>query len=286
MAAARVAAAMGSLHAAAPGEPFTWAGGIFQQMYRNALGQPPNLYELHPEQFGTALLEQARATWCERVVSEFRSIQIMTRFLGELVSSGEPVDVYAGALDLVKDEVRHTELCAAVCERLGATPRLPNPVELRETAAFNASPPRDRALVSAISMLCINETLSVSFIEDLATRCTNPGLRAVLHDIIGDEEEHQEFGWSYVRRALLRQSDERLRALRGLVRVTLAPHEQSAARALSGIPDAQQRLALLPEPDLAALGLFSPVRQALVYRRCVQEVLLPKLAAMDLTPRP
>src|SRR5690606_19186587 len=52
------------------------------------------------------------------------------------------------------------------------------------------------------------------------------------------------------------------------------------------VPEAEQRLDAWPEPGLAELGLFSPVRQALVYRHTRDHVLLPALHAVGLPPEP
>ncbi|MFO7179217.1 MAG: hypothetical protein DIU78_011000 [Pseudomonadota bacterium] len=52
------------------------------------------------------------------------------------------------------------------------------------------------------------------------------------------------------------------------------------------MPEAEQRLDAWPEPELAELGLFSPVRQALVYRHTRDHVLLPALHAVGLPPEP
>ena len=52
------------------------------------------------------------------------------------------------------------------------------------------------------------------------------------------------------------------------------------------VPEAEQRLDAWPEPELAELGLFSPVRQALVYRHTRDHVLLPALHAVGLPPEP
>ena len=60
------------------------AGGIFGQLHDRWLGPPLDLSGLRPERYPAALVEQAGRVWQERVQSEFRSILIMNRFLGEL----------------------------------------------------------------------------------------------------------------------------------------------------------------------------------------------------------
>jgi hypothetical protein len=262
----------------------SFAGGAFGERYRRRLGGRPDLSALDASAIPAGLLEQARAVWQERARSEFRSIQILTRFLAEVTGAGDPLDVYAGVTELVDDEVRHTELCAALCEALGAPAWLPEPVGLVDPPEFLAAPMAERALATAITMLGINETISVGFIADLAARCRNPAVKRVLDETIGDEDEHQELGWSYIRQSLRRFPASTLPDWRHLVKTTLAPHEALAERTLGALPAEQQHLDRWPEPALADLGLFSLERQMLVYRKTWREVLAPRLASLELLP--
>lgn len=258
------------------------ATGIFADLHGARFGPPIELGDLqlsvHPE----PRIALARRVWQDRVRTELRSVQIMTRFLTEVVGAGDPLEVYAGAIELVEDEVRHVAITARLCEALGAPALLPDPVDLRDPPQFLAAPIAERALTTAIRMLAINETISVAFIEDLRVRCTDPAVRRVLDATVADEEGHQDFGWSYVEVSLARFPASTLRDWRHLVETTLEPHRTQAERILAEVPPVQRSLALHPEPELAALGLFSPVRQALVYQRCFDEVLAPRLRALSL----
>ncbi|MCS6797396.1 MAG: ferritin-like domain-containing protein, partial [Myxococcota bacterium] len=228
------------------------------------------------------LVELARRVWSDRVRSEFRSIQILARFLSEVVGAGDPVEVYAPVADLVLDEIRHVRLCAALCERLGARPVLPDPVELRDPAPFLAAPMAERALHTAIAMLCINETLSVAFVEDLRARCDEPAVRYVLDATLADEATHDELGWEYARRSLRRFPPSTLPDWRHLVRLTLEPHQRFYEPIVRRLDAEGRSLAHFDEPELVALGLLSPERQALLARRAVQTRLLPRLAELGL----
>jgi hypothetical protein len=258
------------------------AGGVFAQIHERAFGPLPDLGSLRTDRFRPELLTRARAAWAHYTKTEFRSIQIMTRFLTEVVGAGDPIDIYAGALDLVQDEVRHTELCSAICSALGGEPVLPDPVPLTDPPTFLAAPMAERALTTAITMLAVNETISTAFIEDLATRCRTPGIRDALASIIEDESTHGDFGWTYVREALRRFSPSTLPHWQTLVQVTLRPHEEGSRRALSALPEDQVNLDAHPEPELADLGLLSAPRQALLYRRARDRDLIPRLRALDL----
>lgn len=258
------------------------AGGIFAALHRELVGEPIELGDLDLSAHPPERIAMARRVWQDRVRTEFRSVQIMARFLTEVVGAGDPLEVYAGAIDLVNDEVRHVGLCAQLCEALGAPALLPEPVELRDPERYLAAPMAERALTTAISMLAINETISVAFVEDLRARCTDPAVRRVLDATVEDEEGHQDFGWRYVEVSLSRFPIASLESWRHLVQSTLAPHRAQVDRILAEVPASERDLDRHPEPELAALGLFSPLRQALVFERCFETTLAPKLAKLSL----
>ena len=206
----------------------------------------------------------------------------MTRFLTEVVGAGDPYEVFAGVVDLIEDEVRHVGLTAQLCEALGAPACLPDPVELEDPPRYLAAPMTHRALTTAIQMLAINETISLAFIEDLRDRCGDPAVKRVLVATTEDEEGHQDLGWAYIERSLARFDAATLGDWRHLVRSTLEPHRAQADRILRELPEAARDLDAHPEPELAALGLFSPARQALVYEQVWREALEPKLTQLSL----
>lgn len=258
------------------------AGGVFAEMARERFGEPLDLSDLDLSKHPPERVTFAGRVWQQRFRTEYRSVQIMTRFLTEVIGAGDPFEVHAAALDLIEDEIRHVGLCAQLCEALGVPALLPDPVELRDPPRYLNAPMPARALTTAIQMLAINETISVAFIEDLAARCTEPAVSRVLGATVADEEGHQDFGWHYVERSLARFPASTRDDWRHLVQTTLRPHRESAERILSEVPVDLRTLERHPEPELAALGLFSPTRQALVFERVYQAVLAPKLKALDL----
>ncbi len=258
------------------------AKGIFDVIARERLGDPLDLSGLDLSRHPAERVELAQRVWQDRVRTEFRSVQIMTRFLTEVVGAGDPFEVYAAALDLVEDEIRHVGLCAQLCEALGADALLPDPVELRDPPRYLEQPMMQRALTTAIQMLAVSETISVAFIEDLEARCDDPAVHAVLAATCSDEEAHQDLGWTYVRTSLARFNASTLPSWRHLVETTLKPHRDKADAILASLPPAERALDAHPEPELAALGLFSPVRQALVFERVWRETLEPNLRGLDL----
>lgn len=264
--------------------PIRHAGGVFAEMHGELMGSAGGIdfAAFDASRYPDELIARARSTWQGRVLTEYRSIQIMTRFLTEVLGAGDPIEVYAGASDLVADEIRHTALCASMVEALGGTPRLPEPLVAEENPGFLKMSMPQRALVSAINMLAINETLSVGFVEDLNARCKDPVVKAVLAATCEDEEGHQDFGWSYVERSLERFPADAMGTWREVVQQTLAPHRRSVDRTLAEVPASERDLDAWPDAELVDLGLFSPQRQALVWQRTFQQKVAPRLMKLGL----
>lgn len=276
---------MSDSHATAePGRPIRWAGGPFGEVHEELMGDAGRIdfRRFDPEAWPTHLIELARAVWADRVRTEFRSIQIMNRFLADVLEAGDPLDVYAGAVDFVADEVRHVALCARLVEAMGDRPSFPLELALERSAGLASAPAPARALNTAIGMLCINETISVAFISDLADRCTEPTVGAVLRATLADEAHHGEWGWTYAQKSLQRFDVPSRPGWRRLAADTLRPHQQKAEAILAALPPAKRHLAAWPDAENAALGLFCPERQALVFQRTLERDIQPRLRRLEL----
>lgn len=260
----------------------SFAGGTLGKLHRQRLGGLPDLSALVVDGLPAALLEKARATWRDRARAEFRNLQLLTRFLGEVTGAGDPLDACTGITVLIEEKIAATERCAAICEALGAPALLPDPVALQDSPGFLASPMAERALATAISLLAINEPIAAGYRADLAARCRNTAIKAVLEDGAGDQ---RDLGWIYIRQSLRRFPLSTSPDWRHLVTLTLAPHETAAARTLEAVPADRQNLSSWPEPELADLGLMSHERQALVFHQVWVDVLKPRLAELELLPR-
>jgi hypothetical protein len=232
--------------------------------------------------FSQERIEQARLVWAHRVHTEFRSIQIMTRFLTEVLDAGDPIDVYAGAVDQIADEVRHTALCVGVCKALGHEPRFPSPVQHDMPERFNERPAGERALNTAITMLLVSETLSVGYIEDLQARCHQPMIRAVLDATLEDEEAHEGFGFDYVEASLRRFPRSTLTQWRNLTSEACAMYRTQADAVLADVKPEHRDLEAWPEPELVELGLHSRQRLALLFERTWKTKLAPRLTDLGL----
>ena len=251
-------------------------------MHSALMGKPIDFARLDPATIPEAYREAAIAAWQERFETEFRSIQIMTRFMTEVVGAGDPIDVYAMVVDLIEDEVRHMALCGETVRALGRNAVLPEPVDIPESEAFLALPMAHRAMATALSMLAVNETLSCGYIEDLAARCEHPVIGAVLRATIEDETEHQELGWAYIAQSMKRFSAEQMSDWRTIVQDALAPQRQMAEAVLAEIPEDKRHLEAWPDAELVEWGLFSPQRQALVFQQTWRRDLRPQLERLEL----
>ena len=258
------------------------ARGLFKTLHDQLTGAGVDFAAFDVTAYPAERVALAVRVWNERVQTEFRSIQIMNRFTAEVLGSADPLEVYAGAADLVIDEIRHTALCVGMVEALGGQPTLPDPVHEEEARGFLDLPMPERALTTAITMLGINETLSTGYIADLHARCTDPVVHAILSRTLADEDQHHAFGWRYVEASLARFDTDSVDLWRDVAVQGLAEHLEDAERVLATIPTGRRTLEAWPEPELAALGLMSQERQALVFRRTYEQALDPKLRALGL----
>ena len=258
------------------------AGGVFGRLHRELMGLEIDWSELNPKDFDPELIALAQRVWLDRVRTEFRSVQIMTRFLSEVVGAGDPMDIYAGAAEAVTDEIRHTALCVGVCRALGVEPRFPDPVAHTMPEVFMKASMGERALNTAISMLLVSETFSVGFITDLQTRCEQPVIRAVLDATLEDEDDHADYGVSYVRASLKRFPASTRPQWRKLAQEVVARYRTKSDEVLATVPEGRRELSAWPEPELVALGLHGQERQALVMEQTWRETLAPQLVSLEL----
>lgn len=231
--------------------------------------------------FDPGLVVEARLTWAERVRTEWRSVQILARWVTELTATTAPLSFLSGAVRALDDEIHHVALCEAMCEALGGrAERSPPSPEAEATSAQLA--PRERPLATAIVMLVVNETLSVAYLRDLAARCDEPAVRAVLDALLDDELGHRDLGGDYVRYALpLRPAAERA-AWRAFAGRAVEHHLRKLEALLAGVPAERRELEHFPDVGRANLGMTTPVRQALVFEETLASTLRPRLEALDL----
>ena len=264
--------------------PMTREGGLFEEFYEEVVGADIDFERFDPSRFDPDLVEEAKAVWHKRAHTEFRSVQITTRFMTEVTGAGDPIDIYAAGVDLIEDEVRHTALCVEMCKALGFQPVFPEPIALEDPPGFTGAEMGERATHTAVTMVAINEAISYGFITDLEARCEEPTVAAVLEATIADEEGHQDLGWIYLEKSLQRFPSSTLPQWREIVERTLREHLEPVNDVLASIPPDRRRGDAWPDDERIALGLHSDQRHALVFRDTYREVLAPKLRRLDLMP--
>jgi hypothetical protein len=257
------------------------AGEPFLSLHRAHLGPLPEIH-LDNRDIPSHLRELVLDTWSFRVETEYRSVQVMTRFLTETLGAGDPLEVHAAISEAIRDELRHVSLCAAVVEALGHRAPLPTPVTEDLSPEFFALPMAQRALTTAITMLLINETLSVALLEDLRQRATHPAIAAVLEATLTDEDTHEAFGTHYVKASLARFDEDGRAWARALTRASIEGHRASARSRLGSLSPALETRNAHPEPELAHWGLMSPTREAIIVLETLEQRLAPRLVTLGL----
>jgi hypothetical protein len=178
----------------------------------------------------------------------------------------------------VHDEVRHAEVCRALASRyLGEEVPWPGPVPvLADVVAGDA---RERAALHAVTLGCVNETISAVFIEASHEAAVSPSARATLGVILADEVEHGRAGFSFLASvrgdaALMRTVERELPAI--VRRVAACWFDDSAIVLPDGAPEhgllsnadthraVVTALRELVLPGLAALGLETGASAAMV----------------------
>jgi hypothetical protein len=247
----------------------------------NARSEPLDFGSVDTGSFREAVVEQARIVWRDRVRTEYQSTQIAARCLGEALAAGEPLEVQRQLLEFVEEELRHVEICGAMCRALGVDPPAPGNIAA-PLAALDPVPVSERLLASVISLFLVSETFSLGYLRDLRARPSHPVVTAVFDAIFADEEEHESFAPEFVARLLTRETDARRREWRTFTARIVAGHVDRARTHLAAVAPERRSLELWPDSELCALGLHSPERLALVALRTHDEVLAPRLAALGL----
>jgi hypothetical protein len=227
--------------------------------------------------FDEEQLRFAREAWPMRAAQELRSALVF-RALARAARMAQFPEPWPSRFDsAVRDELRHTRLCATIGARLGASP-----------PAYDAAPVRERlaalpdARLRAISLLlvevAIGETISMYLFRAGRRAAIEPLTRAALGAIAVDEVRHQRLGWSSLG-AIWPSLDESLRdwmqaeAARGL-----AGCEQStAAPAMLWLKEGRRF-----DPAYGALGVLDPEVRVETFYAAVERLVVPRLTRLGL----
>lgn len=202
--------------------------------------------------------------WAEVGRLEHASVASFARFVQQLLALGAPSSLVRDALVAMRDEVEHARLCFGLAAAHGR-PAAPARLELDD-----AAPSTDPLEVAAALLreACLGETLGVAEALHAAEACADPGTRAVLQRIAGDELRHAQLAWRTLAWLVDRASISERAALERLAWATFREVEAALAEAP---PDTG--------PDAHEHGVPSPARRRASHRAALREVIEPCLRA-------
>ena len=158
-------------------------------------------------QYDDEIMERGRNAWLLRTMDEYRSMVGFSELTHIAAEMQAPIDVVACGSRVIRDEVRHVELCTKMMERLGglkgASPT-PNFVRTNPNHHLNV-----RAMQLAIGSCCIGETISVIMLAGVRDNATDPVAHGVLTQMLRDESFHSRFGWLWLEKMNLEGRDHR-----------------------------------------------------------------------------
>lgn len=216
-------------------------------------------------------------TWRGRMVNEHISARIFSGLVYDLMRAGYHGAPLFEASAMAREELTHARLCATVVRALGAAPvadlpeLLPLPDHLADDAART---PREALAMNLLSVACLSETVAVAQIS--AERdASDPALADVLTRILADEVGHARLGWALLDElvpAMTTDERTRLSAYLAVALAALAEHQRNVG--------ADPRSC--PGPALRALGVCDGRLQHAIYLDTVEDIILPRLAALGL----
>jgi hypothetical protein len=212
-----------------------------------------------------------------RAAQELRSALIF-RALARAARTARVPEPWPSRFDgAVRDELRHTRLCATIGARLGAS-----------APAYDAAPVRARlsalpdARVRAVSLLlvevAIGETISMYLFRAGRRSATEPLTRAALSAIAVDEVRHQRLGWSSLG-AMWPTLDPSLRDwMQREAAHGLAGCEQTTAAPAMRWLEQGRRF----DPAYGALGVLDPEVRVETFYAAVERLVVPRLTRLGL----
>lgn len=218
-----------------------------------------------PSRYAQPTIELARVAWTRRLLGEYQSMVTMSALAARLAATNEPVAMTASALRMAQDELRHAELCGRMADLLGG----------RAAVTMTSHHPKADLDDEVMTMLCIDESLSLSFLESGRGAIRDPVLAAIGDALLRDEVFHARCGWAWLNlrgEAMTDADRQRLSASAAQTLNLLAPLEACDEQGAVG-------------KDALALGFLSPRGQRAAFRRAVDQWILPGLAALGIRPQ-
>lgn len=247
-----------------------WMGGAAEHHFRKARPGVEDLPwgTLDPTKFAPEAVEQARGSWTEVAINEYRAVASFSEVLRALVDVRAPLDLIGMTSDFLADEVSHVEIASRVAMELGgAAPRM---VDLDHFAARPRGTAWQRANELVLRVACISEAFSGGTASVSCASTTHELTRAVYETILRDEARHRRLGGLYFEWAYAKLDEDEVQRLGRVLAESL--------RTLSPFWLPPRKPAAPAEPpldDLRALGwlgrtAFAPVARQVVVRDIVE----------------
>jgi hypothetical protein len=147
--------------------------------------------------YDPASIAEATSRWKKRMVDEYTSTTVFSALVAQLVEANAPLDASSVTLKMAQDELRHAEICGHVVVAMGGSKRVRRETAVRPIALHARCEPEERALRNVL-VTCLSEMYSIAFFVASLDRMTDPYLRAVTRDLLGDEVLHGRFGFFYL----------------------------------------------------------------------------------------
>ena len=139
------------------------------------------------------LREALVARWTRAALDEHASIAAFSRVSLDLLRLGAPPELIEQAHRAALDEVRHARQGFAIASALAGRAVGPGPFPLGEQLRLSAD--LTEVATEAALEACVGEAVASLLALEAASRCADPGIRAVLLGIAQDEQQHALLGW-------------------------------------------------------------------------------------------
>ncbi|MCB9780702.1 MAG: ferritin-like domain-containing protein [Alphaproteobacteria bacterium] len=201
------------------------------------------------------------AHWGRVAAMEHASVASFARFTLQLMALGAPPDLLAEAHAAGLDEIRHAQRTYGLAARFGGGAVGPGPLSL---SGVEVQTDRAEVVRSLVAEACVGETLGVAEAHAALQACEDEGVRAVLEEILADEQRHATLAWKTLRWLLAEDAAlvevARAAADEALAALTARRSEAPGVPAF-GMPSGPQRHAARVA---AAEGLVRPLLAAVL----------------------
>ncbi len=233
-------------------------------------GRDLRLEAFAPARWSPGALAEASAFWRSRMAAEHRSVAVFLQLAAQLLEANAPLDAKTVMLRMAQDELRHTEICAAMLGVLGAVPAVELDVAVAPLATHAGCSLDERALRNILYTTCLSEMVAVARLTDALEHTADETARAVTRAVLVDELMHGTFGFHYLEAIAARLADDApLRAsLAGYLVHAFAVLE----REMVAPPDARA-----PSAEAMALGVIHPARARAAFYGTIEAAVVPGL---------